>query len=150
MTPSLPPQAEALYQETILEHYRRPRNKGRLPRANARATVTNPVCGDEIGVEAIVEAGVIRNLRFTGQGCSIAQASASMMTEVVRGASVGAARRTGEALRKLLAEEPVTRDALGELLAFEVVARYPARVGCALMPWRALEQALQTSDDSTP
>ena len=144
------PGTEALYQEKILAHYRQPRNKGRLRGANVHATVTNPVCGDEIGVEAIVEAGVVKNVRFTGQGCSIAQASASMMTDVVRGASVGAARRTGEALRKLLAKEPVSRDALGELLAFEVVARYPARIGCALMPWRALEQALQTSDDSTP
>ena len=145
----LPPQTDALYQETILEHYRRPRNKGELPHANARATVANPVCGDQITVEAIVEAGVIRDVRFTGQGCSIAQASASMMTEMVRGATVGAARRTGEALRKLLAKEPVTRDALGDLLAFEVVARYPARTGCAMMPWRALEQALQTSANST-
>ena len=141
--------AEAPYQETILEHYRRPRTKGELPHANDRATVTNPTCGDEIGVVAIVDAGVIRAIRFTGQGCSIAQASASMMTEMARGASVGAARRTGEALRKLLAKEAVTRDALGDLLAFEVVARYPARVGCAMMPWRALEQALQTSANST-
>ena len=147
---SLTPGAEALYQERILDHYRRPRNKGELANANARATVTNPVCGDEIGVEAIVDGGVIRDVRFTGQGCSIAQASASMMTDMVRGASVGAARRTGEALRKLLAKEPVTRDALGDLIAFEVVARYPARVGCAMMPWRALEQALQTSANSTP
>ncbi|NUO62913.1 MAG: SUF system NifU family Fe-S cluster assembly protein [Gemmatimonadaceae bacterium] len=144
------PRSEALYQETILDHYRRPRNKGELPGANARATVTNPTCGDEIGVEAIVEGGMIRDVRFTGQGCSIAQASASMMTDVVRGATVGAARRTGEALRRLLAGEPVTRDALGELLAFEAVARYPARVGCALMPWRALDRALQTSGNPAP
>ncbi|HEX2781784.1 MAG TPA: SUF system NifU family Fe-S cluster assembly protein [Gemmatimonadaceae bacterium] len=133
---------DALYQEQILQHYRRPHNKGALPHANARASVVNPACGDEITVEAIVEGGIVREARFTGQGCSIAQASASMMTEMARGASVGAVRRTAEALRKLLAKESVTRDALGELLAFEVVARYPARVGCAMMPWRALEQAI--------
>lgn len=143
------PSTDALYQETILQHYRRPHNKGTLPHATTRASVVNPACGDEITVEAIVEGGVVREARFTGQGCSIAQASASMMTEMARGASIGAVRRTAEALRKLLAKESVTRDALGDLLAFEVVARYPARVGCAMMPWRALEDALANQGTST-
>lgn len=133
---------EALYQDRILDHYRRPRNKGVLPGATARAEVSNPTCGDEIAVEAIVEGGVIRELRFTGRGCSISQASASMMTEVARGATVGAAARTGRALATLLAGETVTSAALGELLALEPVARYPARVPCALMAWKALRQAL--------
>lgn len=133
---------EALYQERILEHYRRPRNKGALPGATARAAVVNPTCGDEISVEVIVDGGRIRNARFTGRGCSISQASASMMTELVRGATVGAAGRRGRALEALLAGKPVTRQALGELLALEPVSRYPARVPCALMGWRALRQAL--------
>ena len=133
---------EAMYQEVILDHYRRPRNKGVLPGATTSAHLSNPTCGDEVSVEAIVDGGVIRDVRFTGQGCSIAQASASMMTELARGASIGAVRRTQAALERLLRREPVTRDALGDLLAFEAVARYPARVGCVLMPWRALEQAI--------
>jgi nitrogen fixation NifU-like protein len=133
---------EALYQDMILEHYRRPRNKGALPGATASAHLANPTCGDEVTVEAIIDGGVIRDVRFTGQGCSIAQASASMMTEMAKGASIGAVRRTRAALERLLAREPVTRDALGSLLAFEAVARYPARIGCVLMPWRALEQAI--------
>lgn len=134
---------EALYQERILEHYRRPHNKGLLPGATARAEVVNPTCGDEIAVEAIVDGGVIRDVRFTGRGCSISQASASMMTDVARGATVGAAARTGRALEALLAGQSVTRPALGALLALEPVARYPARVSCALMAWRALERALE-------
>lgn len=133
---------EAMYQDLILEHYRKPRNKGALPGATASAHISNPTCGDEVTVEAIVDGGVIRDIRFTGQGCSIAQASASIMTGMAKGASVGAVRRTRAALERLLRREPVTRDALGDLLAFEAVARYPARIGCALMPWRALEQAL--------
>ena len=132
---------EALYQDVILEHYRRPRNKGTLPGATHRAEVTNPTCGDEIVVEAIVEGGVIREARFTGRGCSISQASASMMTDLARGASIGAAARTAAALERLLSKEQVTRAALGPLVAFEPVAKYPARVGCALMAWRALTKA---------
>lgn len=134
--------AEALYQGTILEHYRKPRNKGALPGATAAAHRSNPTCGDEVTVESIVDGGVIREVRFTGQGCSIAQASASMMTEIARGASVGAVRRTGAALERMLRGEPVTRDTLGVLVAFEGVARYPARISCVLLPWEALGEAL--------
>ncbi len=133
--------SEALYQDVILEHYRRPRNKGSLVGATHRAEVSNPTCGDEIAVEAIVEGGVIREVMFTGRGCSISQAAASMMTELARGATIGAAERTAAALERLLAKEPVTREALGPLVAFEPVAKYPARIGCAVMPWRALARA---------
>jgi nitrogen fixation NifU-like protein len=134
---------EALYQEAILDHYRSPRNKGSLPGATASAHLANPACGDEVTVETIVDGGMIREVKFTGQGCSLAQASASMMTEMVRGASVGAARRTRGALEKLLRGEAVTRDALGSAVAFEGVARYPARIGCVMMAWRALERAIR-------
>lgn len=140
---------EALYQELILDHYRKPRNKGTLPGATTSAHLSNPTCGEEVTVEAIVDGGMIRDLRFTGQGCSIAQASASMMTEMAKGASIGAVRRTRAALERLLAREPVTREALGDLLAFEAVARYPARIGCVLMPWRALEQAIGDTDSAS-
>jgi nitrogen fixation NifU-like protein len=138
---------EALYQDRILEHYRKPHNKGTLAGATARGHVANPTCGDEVTVEAIVDGGVIRNIRFSGQGCSIAQASASMMTELAKGASIGAVQRTAAALERLLHREAVTRDALGELIAFEAVARYPARINCVLMPWQALGQALNGSSE---
>ena len=135
-----------MYQDIILDHYRKPRNKGTLPGATRAAHLSNPTCGDEVTVEVIVDGGVIRDLRFTGQGCSIAQASASMMTEVAKGATIGAVRRTHAAVERLLRREPVTRDALGDLLAFEAVARYPARISCVLMPWQALERAIAEPD----
>jgi nitrogen fixation NifU-like protein len=134
--------AEALYQEQILAHYRQPHNRGALPGATASARISNPTCGDEIAIEAIVEGGVIRDVRFTGAGCSLAIASASMMTEMAKGATIGAVRRTAAALERLLRRQAVTRDALGALLAFEPVARHPARIGCVLMPWRALDDAV--------
>ena len=136
---------EALYQDTILDHYRSPRNKGPLAGATGSAHIANPTCGDEVTVETIVEGGIIREAKFTGQGCSLAQASASMMTGMVHGASVGAARRTRGALEKLLRGEAVNRDALGAMLAFEGVARYPARISCVMMAWRALERTLDHS-----
>ena len=141
-SPTQTASVEALYQDTILDHYRSPRNKGALPGATGSARLSNPTCGDEVTVEAIVDGGVILDVRFTGQGCSFAQASASMMTEMVKGASIGAARRTGVALERLLRREPVTRDALGTAIAFEGVARFPARIGCVMMPWRALDAAV--------
>ena len=133
---------EAVYQEAILTHYRKPHNRGALPGANASAHMSNPTCGEEMTVEAIVDGGVVREARFTGNACSLATASASMMTEMTKGASVGAVKRTRSALERLLRREPVTRDALGALIAFEAVARHPARIDCVLMPWRALETAL--------
>jgi nitrogen fixation NifU-like protein len=133
---------EALYQNIILDHYRAPRNKGELPGATGSAHLANPTCGDDVTVAAIVDAGVVRETRFSGESCSLAQASASMMTELTRGATVGAVRRTRGALERMLKREPVTHDALGELVAFEGVARYPGRINCVLMPWRALESAL--------
>lgn len=137
--------AEAVYQEQILAHYRKPHNRGTLPGATASARVSNPTCGEEIAVEAIVDGGVIRDVRFAGEGCSLTTASASMMTEMVKGASVGAVARTRAALERLLRREAVTRDALGSLVAFEPVARHPARIDCVLMPWRALEEAVSRS-----
>jgi nitrogen fixation NifU-like protein len=134
---------EAVYQEAILSHYRQPRNKGALHGATTTARLSNPTCGEEIAVEAIVDGGVVRDVRFTGDGCSLATASASMMTEMAKGATVGAVRRTRAALERLLRREPVTRDALGALVAFEAVARHPARINCVLMPWGALEEALE-------
>jgi nitrogen fixation NifU-like protein len=138
---------EAVYQEAILAHYRKPHNKRSLPGATASARRSNPTCGEEIVVEAIVDGGVVRDVRFTGDNCSLATASASMMTEMARGASVGAIGRTRRALERLLRREPVTRDALGVLIAFEAVARHPARIDCVLMPWRALESALEGNDE---
>jgi nitrogen fixation NifU-like protein len=136
---------EAVYQEAILAHYRKPNNRGALAGANTSAHVSNPTCGEEMTVEAIVDGGVVREARFTGSACSLATASASMMTDMAKGASIGAITRTRAALERLLRREPETRDALGALIAFEPVARHPARIDCVLMPWRALETAVSRS-----
>ena len=134
----------ALYQEMILDHYRRPRNKGTLERADASVEVKNPLCGDEIGLQVAFDGESVSDLRFSGRGCSISQASASMMTQLVKGKSteeIGAIRKQFRDL--MLGNPPAADDAqLGSLRALSGVARFPARVKCALLAWNALESAL--------
>lgn len=136
---------DALYQELILDHYRRPRNRGELPDASVHAAASNPLCGDAVAVALAFGADDrVRAARFTGQGCSIAQASASMLTELV----VGRTRAELTALRArvgaLVAGDPAAAaDAtLGDLRALAGVARFPARVKCATLAWEALGRGL--------
>lgn len=141
---------EALYQEVILDHYRRPHGKGSVDPADAQATVRNPLCGEEVTVSIALDrdAGTaeprVREVRFLGQGCSISQASASMMTELARGrtpAELAAAASRFSAF--LHGERSVAAtEGLGPLSAFAGVSRVPVRIPCALLPWRALGQAL--------
>ena len=139
-------QLAAIYQELILDHYRRPRNKGALADADATAARTNPLCGDEIALAVAFEGDVVRAARFTGRGCSISQASASMLT----GALVGLTRPEAEALvRRFTAlvhgdAEAAADASLGELRALQGVSRFPARIRCATLAWSALGEALQT------
>jgi nitrogen fixation protein NifU and related proteins len=134
----------ALYQEMILDHYRRPRNKGTLDKADATVEMKNPLCGDEISLQVSFEGDSVCDLRFSGRGCSISQASASMMTQLVKGKStdeIGAIRKQFRDL--MLGNAPAADDAqLGSLRALSGVARFPARVKCALLAWNALETAL--------
>jgi len=134
----------ALYQEMILDHYRRPRNKGTLDKADATVEMKNPLCGDEISLQVSFEGDSVCDLKFSGRGCSISQASASMMTQLVKGKSteeIGAIRKQFRDL--MLGNAPAADDAqLGSLRALSGVARFPARVKCALLAWNALETAL--------
>jgi nitrogen fixation protein NifU and related proteins len=138
-------QLAALYQEIILDHYRRPRNKGDLPTATGSAAIKNPVCGDEIEVFVEVNESGVREVRFKGRGCSISQSSASMMTELVRGKSALEAQaiavRFGAMLR---GDADAARDeSLGETRALSGVARFPARHRCATLAWSALVAAMK-------
>lgn len=134
----------ALYQEMILDHYRRPRNKGTLARADASAEMKNPLCGDEIAVEVAFAGQSVSDLRFSGRGCAISQASASMMTQLVKGKSTGEISSLRQRFRDLMLGDAsaVNDEAIKSLRALSGVARFPARVKCALLPWSALESAL--------
>jgi nitrogen fixation NifU-like protein len=134
----------ALYQEMILDHYRRPRNKGTLDKADATVEMKNPLCGDEISLQVAFEGNSVCDLRFSGRGCSISQASASMMTQLVKGKSTEEINSIRKQFRDLmLGNAPAADDPLlGSLRALSGVARFPARVKCALLAWNALESAL--------
>jgi nitrogen fixation NifU-like protein len=133
----------ALYQEMILDHYRRPRNKGTLENPDASVEMKNPLCGDEIELQVAFDRDCVCDLRFSGRGCSISQASASMMTQLVKGKSTEEIDAIRKQFRELMLGQAPADDAkLGSLRALSGVAKFPARVKCALLAWNALETAL--------
>jgi nitrogen fixation NifU-like protein len=135
-----------LYQQVILDHSRNPRNHGEIPPPCLHAHGDNPSCGDEIDVWLrLANSGVIEDLKFKGQGCAISQASASMMTQKIKGKSKDQAAAMREDFRRVVMGDgaPQDEEALGELVLLEGVQKFPQRVKCAMLAWRALEQALE-------
>ena len=134
----------ALYQEMILDHYRRPRNKGTLENADASVEMKNPLCGDEISLQVAFNGDGVGDVRFSGRGCSISLASASMMTQLVKGKGAEEIDELRKSFRQLMLGDASAVDnaQLGPLRALSGVPRFPARVKCALLAWNALESAL--------
>ena len=132
-----------LYQELVLEHKRAPRHFGHLDAPTHQARGTNPQCGDDLRVELRVEDGQLRDIAFSGQGCAICVASASMMSEAVIGRDVAAAAALQQRFRAVLTGEAEAEGAnLGKLISLAGVRRYPSRIKCALLGWHALMHAL--------
>ena len=131
-----------LYREVILDHYSHPRNKGALEGADVTREGANPLCGDEIRIALVLRDGVVQDVRFSGKGCSISQASASMMTERIKGARVEEARRLIAAFKGMMHGDPA-QDDLGDLVALAGVRKFPVRVKCATLGWVTLEGALE-------
>jgi nitrogen fixation NifU-like protein len=136
------PQFDDLYRELILEHYRRPRNRGQLEAATQTAEGMNPVCGDEIRLDLAINDGVIHDIAFSGQGCSISQSSASMLTDRLKGRSLEEALRVMGMVRAMLIDGALPDNDLGDLQALEGVAKLPVRVKCALLAWSVLQAGL--------
>ncbi|MDE2772527.1 MAG: SUF system NifU family Fe-S cluster assembly protein [Gemmatimonadota bacterium] len=139
------PSIGSLYQDLILEHYRRPRNQGELPDRTADVHVANPVCGDEIRLQLKIAGGIIEQARFVGSGCSISQASASMMTSLLEGRSLtdaeALAKRFGDMMR---GDADAARDRrLGDLRALQGVSKFPVRIKCAMLGFDALRKPLE-------
>ena len=146
--PDLPDRAlEELFQELILDHYRRPRNKGTLEPHTHRVGLTNPSCGDELELDLVVAGDTISDVRFSGSGCSISQASASMMTQLIKGKTVGEARALAARFNEMMhgSAEAARDKTLGEARSLVGVAKFPVRVKCALLGWNALEEGTKNS-----
>ena len=129
-----------LYQEIVLDHYRSPRNKARLDNIPESMVHENPSCGDSIKLEVTVDdTGKLAGLRFDGRGCAISTASASLMTERLKGSTVEQARAMANRfIRSLRGDDPVDAlDSMGDLVAFKGVAQFPVRVKCATLAWHA-------------
>jgi nitrogen fixation protein NifU and related proteins len=158
------PGLEDLYREIILDHYRSPRNRGELPVPPARRYEGfNPLCGDEIVVFLdIDDAGVVQDVRISGQGCSISQSSASMMSAAVKGKTLAQARALLRAFKAMMSiheqrldgdgqvvDEPVEPDPdvkLGDLEALQGVVKFPVRIKCATLSWNTLQQGLDEAE----
>ena len=143
---------DELYRELILDHYRSPRNQGDLANATAAAAGMNPSCGDELHLGILFADNTVQDIRFVGQGCSISQASSSMMTEQIRGRSVDAVYAIADKIQQMLTDDAFDVDAdaveIGDLEALQGVARFPVRVKCALLAWKVLAQALAEATGS--
>jgi nitrogen fixation NifU-like protein len=134
-----------LYREVILDHYRAPRNKRHIDEAPIDVHRNNPLCGDDLTVHVVVRDGIATDAAFEGQGCSISQASASMLTEQIKGKKLPEIEELLLDFRKMMAgEEGPTDEELGDLVALKGVVKYPVRIKCAVLAWDALQEGLQT------
>ena len=138
-----------LYQEVILDHSKRPRNFRRLEEANRTAVGHNPLCGDKLAVYLDIEQGVVQDAAFQGAGCAISTASASMMTEAVKGKSVQEAEALFAKFQEMLTTPPDEEldESLGKLDVFNGVREFPARVKCATLAWHTVHAALAGEEE---
>lgn len=145
------PGLEDLYREIILDHYRTPRNRGELPPPASHAIGHNPLCGDEIDVYLQVEGDTVTDVKVGGQGCSISQSSASMMSQAVKGRPVAEVRALVRRFKGMMSIEEQGPDGepisavdikLGDLEALQGVVKFPVRIKCATLAWNTLLEAL--------
>jgi nitrogen fixation NifU-like protein len=145
------PGLEDLYREIILDHYKNPRNRGSLEPPAVRSEGHNPLCGDEIEVFLTVDNGVISDIKIGGQGCSISQSSASMMSAAVKGKPVAEARALIHRFKHMMSidedGEPDTSAPLGDLEALQGVVKFPVRIKCAVLSWNTLAEGLDIAGE---
>jgi nitrogen fixation NifU-like protein len=145
------PQLSSLYQQLILEHYKKPRNRGELEGGGTvEVHMRNPSCGDEVKLQLLVKDGVVEDLRFLGEGCSISQAATSMMTLIVKGKSVEEALALSRRFTQMMhGDEEAAKDrSLRDLRALQGVSKFPVRVKCALLGFDALQEAVKQAGGS--
>jgi nitrogen fixation NifU-like protein len=135
-----------LYQEVLLDHYRRPRNCRKLERANRQADGFNPLCGDKFTVYMQIENDIVKDISFVGSGCAVSIASASMMTENLKGKTIAEVKALFKRFQLLTTnrlESPLDAATMGELAVFAGLQQYPARVKCATLAWHTMQAALE-------
>lgn len=140
-----------LYRRVIMDHYQTPRNRGIIDEGAVTVELNNPSCGDRISLQMRVKDDIIKDARFMGEGCSISLASASMMTEAVKGLSVREALRLSHLFSEMMQGEDVDVDVfpLEDIEALQGVSNFPARIKCATLAWKALEQGAEQNEQGS-
>lgn len=133
---------DTLYRTVIMDHYKNPRNKGTVEGDALTVDMNNPTCGDRIQLQLQVEDGIVQDAKFTGVGCSISMASASMMTQAVKGKHIQDALKMSKGFSDMMLGEDVDTEALdfGDMEALQGVSQFPARIKCATLVWKAMEK----------
>lgn len=140
---------DQLYRRVIMDHYKTPRNKGTLENDSVSIEMNNPTCGDRIQLTLQVEDGIVKDAKFDGEGCSISMASASMMTQAVKGQEIDAALKlSGIFSDMMLGKEYDDSIDLGDIEALQGVSQFPARIKCATLAWKAMEKGVQNEEKS--
>jgi nitrogen fixation NifU-like protein len=136
-------QLDDLYRRVIMDHYKTPRNRGMLEEGSVTIELNNPTCGDRISLQLHVDDGIIKNAKFTGEGCSISMSSASMMTEAVKGKRLDEALVMAESFSSLMKGEAVEFGEYEDIEALSGVGKFPARIKCATLAWNALRKGIE-------
>ena len=140
---------DQLYRQVIVDHYKTPRNKGALEQDSVNIEMNNPTCGDRIQLTLQVEDGIVKDAKFDGEGCSISMASASMMTQAVKGKDVDTALKLSEIFSDMmLGKEYDDSVDLGDIEALQGVSKFPARIKCATLAWKAMEKGVHEEEKS--
>ncbi len=136
---------DQLYRQVIMDHYKNPRNHGKLDDEAVTINMNNPTCGDRIQLFLKIEDGKVADVKFNGEGCSISQSSASMMTEAIKGLSVQDALKMSEIFSTMIQGKEYDAEGLdlGDIEALQGVSKFPARIKCAALAWKAMEKGLQ-------
>ncbi|MEK7466699.1 MAG: Fe-S cluster assembly sulfur transfer protein SufU [Planctomycetota bacterium] len=136
---------ESLYQEIIMEHFKAPRNRGEIATPDVSISMNNPFCGDDITLHLALKDGKVSDVKFRGRGCAISQASASLMTEILKGKPMAEAMSSASLFKKMMRGETKKHEAdpLGDIVALEGVRKFPVRVKCALLAWSAFEEGVK-------
>ncbi|MEI3599613.1 MULTISPECIES: Fe-S cluster assembly sulfur transfer protein SufU [unclassified Oceanobacillus] len=135
---------DTLYRQVIMDHYKNPKNRGLIEGDSLTVDMNNPTCGDRIELQLQLEDGIVKDARFEGEGCSISMSSASMMTQAIKGKKVDEALAMSELFSDMMLGKEIDTDGfeLGDIQALQGVSKFPARIKCATLAWKALEKGV--------
>mgnify|MGYP000933580352 CR=1 FL=1 len=140
---------DTLYRQVIMDHYKNPRNKGVLEEGSLTVNMNNPTCGDRIQLTIKVEDGIVADAKFEGEGCSISMSSASMMTQAIKGRPINEAIKVSHAFSNMIQGKEYNEEDLdlGDIEALQGVCKFPARIKCATLAWKAMEKGLKEEEE---